>query len=90
MEVLFKPSFVRDFKKLPREAKEEVRRICLVVFPSLDNLKQFSEYDLKTLKGFHGYYRVRVGEYRIGLKEKNGGVTFMRVKHRKDIYQVFP
>jgi len=90
MKVSFKPSFVKDFKKLPREAKEKARRICLVTFPSLDNLRRISEYDLKMIKGFHGYYRIRVGEYRIGLKEEKGGVIFMRVKHRKDIYKVFP
>lgn len=90
MEVSFKPSFVRDFKKLPRDVKEKVRQICLASFPSLDNLKQFSEYDLKILKGFHGYYRIRIREYRIGLKEENNEVVFMRVKHRKDIYKVFP
>jgi mRNA-degrading endonuclease RelE of RelBE toxin-antitoxin system len=43
MEIFFKPSFIKDFKKLPKEIKSKIKRICVEVFPSAKNLK-----DIKT------------------------------------------
>ncbi|HEC30395.1 MAG TPA: type II toxin-antitoxin system RelE/ParE family toxin [Candidatus Yonathbacteria bacterium] len=87
MKTFFKPSFVKDFKKLPPQIKQKVEVICFWDFFSLLNKK---ELDVKALKGFKGYYRVRLGDYRIGFKKESDCVVFMRVKHRKDIYKLFP
>jgi len=46
--------------------------------------------NLKKLKGFKTAYRIRVGDYRIGLFISNDTVEFARVVHQKDIYKVFP
>lgn len=47
--------------------------------------------NLKKLSGFKTYYRVRVGDYRIGI-EKIDEVTirFITLAHRKEIYKIFP
>jgi mRNA interferase RelE/StbE len=45
---------------------------------------------LKKLKGGGNYYRVRVGEYRVGLVIEGDSVTFMRFLDRKEIYRYFP
>ena len=36
------------------------------------------------------YYRIRIGDYRIGIKGEGDVIVLMRVMHRKDIYRVFP
>jgi mRNA interferase RelE/StbE len=36
------------------------------------------------------YYRIRLGDYRVGLKIENNTVCFVRFLHRKDIYRYFP
>jgi len=46
--------------------------------------------NLKKLKGYKEYYRIRVGNYRIGLQIQNDVVTFAAFLHRKDIYKKFP
>jgi mRNA interferase RelE/StbE len=46
--------------------------------------------NLKPLEARGKYYRVRVGDYRIGLVFERGTVTFLRCLHRKDIYRYFP
>jgi mRNA interferase RelE/StbE len=46
--------------------------------------------NLKKLRYSGDYYRVRVGEYRVGLILEGGVVTFVRCLHRKDIYRYFP
>lgn len=90
MNISFKPSFVKDFKSLPFEIKTEVRKICIVIFPKLKNLFDFKEYPIKKISGFQKYYRIKIGDYRIGLKKETSDICFVRVKHRKDIYKVFP
>jgi mRNA interferase RelE/StbE len=45
---------------------------------------------LKKLSGYDAYYRIRVGDYRIGVKIENTLVFFVVFDHRKDIYKGFP
>lgn len=44
----------------------------------------------KKLKGEDDCYRIRVGDYRIGLTIEQGAVTFVRVLHRSEVYRYFP
>lgn len=88
MNVEFRASFSRDLKnvrtkellKRIRETIEEVERV--------HSLQDIS--GLKKLKGASKFYRIKVGEYRIGLALKGDTVVFMRCLDRKDIYRYFP
>jgi len=43
------------------------------------------------MRGYKDYYRIRVGNYRIGCKvDAENSIIFYRVKSRSDIYKVFP
>ncbi|WP_449420139.1 type II toxin-antitoxin system RelE family toxin [Phormidium nigroviride] len=53
-----------------------------------ENLVDFN--NIKRLKADGNYYRIRVGDYRIGFTEDEDTITFVRVLHRKDIYRYFP
>jgi len=90
MNIFFKKSFLKDFKKLPEETREEVRKICLSLFPKIDSLREFKTHPLKKLRGFENYYRIKIKDFRIGFKKTNTEVIFMRVLRRKDIYKNFP
>lgn len=46
--------------------------------------------NLKKLRAEGSYYRVRVSDYRIGFTEDEGVITFIRVLHRREMYQYFP
>jgi mRNA interferase RelE/StbE len=50
---------------------------------------------LKKIQGYETYYRIRLGDYRLGIEiieegAKEDGVYFIRFLHRKDIYKYFP
>ena len=45
--------------------------------------------NLKKLKGHSSAYRIRMGDYRIGLFEQSDAL-FAAFEHRKDIYNRFP
>ena len=46
--------------------------------------------NLKRLDARAKYYRIRVGDYRIGFVFEQGAVTFVRCLNRKEIYRYFP
>jgi mRNA interferase RelE/StbE len=45
---------------------------------------------LKKLSGFKTAFRIRTGNYRIGVLYQNGIIYFVAFAHRKDIYKQFP
>jgi mRNA interferase RelE/StbE len=46
--------------------------------------------NLKSLKGTKNYFRLRVGDYRIGLALEDETVILVRFLNRKEIYRYFP
>ena len=46
--------------------------------------------NLKRLDARGKYYRIRVGDYRVGFVFEQGAVTFVRCLNRKEIYRYFP
>ena len=45
---------------------------------------------LAKIQGFESFYRIRVGDYRVGVEIVGQEVTFLRVLHRKEVYRYFP
>ncbi|MEO8166877.1 MAG: type II toxin-antitoxin system RelE/ParE family toxin [bacterium] len=45
---------------------------------------------LKKLTPSKDAYRIRVGDYRIGITISSDTITFVRFLHRKEIYRHFP
>ncbi|WP_202807006.1 type II toxin-antitoxin system RelE family toxin [Planktothrix agardhii] len=45
---------------------------------------------LKKLQGYDTFYRIRLGNYRIGIELNEDTIIFTRFLHRKDIYKFFP
>ena len=88
MTVSFRKSFARDLKKL-KDAKVQDRvRAVIEAVEGADSLADLP--DAKKMSGSSGYYRVRVGSYRVGLAVEGDEVEFVRVLDRKDIYRYFP
>jgi len=52
------------------------------------NLSELSNF--KKLRGGGAYYRVRLGDYRVGIALEEGAVIFVRVLHRREVYRYFP
>ena len=88
MRTAFRASFLRDLEKLnDRRVRRQVRAVIEAV-ESADALADLP--NVKRMSGGGGFYRVRIGDYRIGLATGDGEVEFVRVLHRKDVYRHFP
>ncbi|MFH7243646.1 MAG: type II toxin-antitoxin system RelE/ParE family toxin [Spirulina sp.] len=88
MKVEFRKTFEKDLRKasdkiLFRKIKE--------VIESVERTERLDEIsNLKKLKGGDNYFRIRVGDYRIGLFLEEDIVFFVRVMHRREFYRYFP
>ena len=89
MKVEFKKSFAKDLKKKSDDRKllDKVKQIIEYV-DHADDISQIS--NLKKLKAQDDFYRIRSGEYRIGLIIEGDTVIFVRLLHRSEIYRYFP
>ena len=88
MKVAFRESFLRDLRAI--KDQPVLRRIRDVIDNIAQSEKPTDISNLKKLKGKGQFYRIRIGEYRIGLKFEVDTVTFVRVLNRKEIYRYFP
>ena len=88
MKVEFKKSFLKELKKLKNRSLKNSIAESIIQVESAKNIAQIK--NLKKLSGYDVYYRIRVGDYRIGLKIEKDVIYFVVCEHRKDIYRKFP
>ena len=88
MIVTFRKSFEKDLSKL-RDANL-LQKIQAVIEEAEAAINLLDINNLKKLKADGNYYRIRVGNYRIGLVLDETEIVFVRVLHRKEMYRYFP
>lgn len=88
MKVEFKKAFLKDLKKLRDKSLKKSITDCIIQVESAENISQIR--GAKKLVGYDVYYRIRLGDYRIGIKYVDEVVYFAALEHRKDIYDKFP
>jgi mRNA interferase RelE/StbE len=88
VKVRFKASFAKDLRSLKDKALLERIKELIVQIESAQGLSEVS--NLKKLHGGGEHYRVRLGDYRVGMVTEEGVVVFVRVLHRREIYRYFP
>ncbi|MFN5966173.1 MAG: type II toxin-antitoxin system RelE family toxin [Pseudanabaena sp.] len=88
MQVEFRKTFKQDLKKL--KDSKVLKRIQKVV-EEVELANGLSDIrNIKLLQGHEDFYRIRVGDYRIGLFVERETIAFVRVLHRKEVYRYFP
>ncbi len=88
MKVRFKESFARDLRNLKDKALLVRIRALIENVEKAESLADVG--GLKKLRGGGAYYRIRVGDYRVGLAVEEDAVAFVRVLHRREVYRYFP
>jgi mRNA interferase RelE/StbE len=81
-------AFVKDFRKLKN--KELARSILEVIKQVSEAASPGEIINLKKLSGYKSAFRIRIGEYRIGVTIEKNTLTFIAFAHRKEIYNRFP
>jgi len=88
MKTSFLRKFSKDVEKLDSKA---VKAAVLEIIEQIEAAETINDIrNVKKLSGFNTAYRIRLGDYRIGIFVEEDSVEFARIVHRKDIYDVFP
>jgi len=85
--------YTRKFlKELAALSPEIQTRVEPIVFEALESSNPFELGCLEKMKGYPDKYKIRIGDYRIGitLDKKSQIVICERIAHRREIYRVFP
>jgi mRNA-degrading endonuclease RelE of RelBE toxin-antitoxin system len=89
LKVEYRQLFLKDLKKLKKQpVYEQVFNLAFETLPNAEDLKDLS--NVKALKGYPNRYRIRIGNYRIGIEMSGEKVEMMRVLHRREFYRYFP
>ena len=88
MIVIIDKSFEKDTDII--DDKSVKINIATIIQNVLNAESIFQIKNIKKLKGFKNQYRIKTGNYRLGIKIEKDSVKFIRCLHRKDIYRYFP
>jgi mRNA interferase RelE/StbE len=88
MKVSFESSFGRDLKSI--KDKTVFKRIEQTITEAKAAATLNEIKNLNKMRGYQSFFRIRIGDYRIGLEVLEDEVVFVRVLHRKEIYRYFP
>jgi len=88
MEIKIDKSFQKDTMRI------KDKTILQKVANTIANVQRARNLDeiknLQKIKGTTSMYRIRIGDYRLGIFVSESSVEFIRCLHRKDIYKYFP
>lgn len=89
MEVEYRQAFLKDLKQLKSSSSyQSIYDLAFTTLPSINTLQDIP--DIKAMKGYAGRYRIRIGDYRIGIEVNESVIEIMRVLHRREFYRYFP
>ena len=89
MKLLYGKRFSKDLDAIRHEAKVKKKLLELIEqFKETDSLANLK--GVRKIEGYQNYFRIKVGNYRLGIKLTKKRIELIRFLHRKEIYRRFP
>ena len=89
MKVIYTKTFLKDLSKVfPDKRRKQIEKFVFVELPGLSSIE--SAGNIEQMTGFKNYYKVRFGDFRVGMNKKDNTIEVLRVLNRKEIYKYFP
>ncbi len=88
MNVLYEKSFLKDLKKRTDSILKKRVGSIITEIKRAEDKSELS--NIEKLKGHDSAYKIRIGDYRMGLFIEENSIIFSRLLHRKEIYKKFP
>lgn len=89
MHISAEKYFLKELNLLDKTMKKRIEDFLIFTeeheWQEIENI-----FQIKKLVGYQEYYRLRIGDYRVGIKKTENILKLVRVRHRKDIYRYFP
>ena len=89
MKLLYGKRFSKDLDAIHHEAKVKKKLLELIEqIKETDSLAYLK--GVRKIEGYQNYFRIKVGNYRLGIKLTKKRIELIRFLHRKEIYRRFP
>ncbi len=88
MEIKVNTTFLKELARIPTSKRLKIEQFVFNDAPAFRRQEDIP--NLRKLKGYKYFYRIRFGNYRAGVRIENNILIFERLLHRKDIYKFYP
>ena len=88
MRVEYSKQFLKELARIPSKTRVSIEKFIFDELPDLNNISESRK--IESLKGYKDFFKIRFGNYRVGLLKENEIIVVRRVLHRKEIYRYFP
>ena len=88
MEVDFTKNFLKIIENLKNEELLQKIQDTIDIVIIANSIAEIP--NIKKLSGYKFYYRIKIGDYRVGIEKIENQMKFLTFQHRKDIYKKFP
>jgi mRNA interferase RelE/StbE len=89
VQVIYTKTFLKDLSKVfPAKRRKQIEKFVFEDLPELSSIENAG--NIEQMTGFKNYYKVRCGDFRVGIIRKNNTIELLRVLNRKEIYKFFP
>ncbi|TAF74220.1 MAG: type II toxin-antitoxin system RelE/ParE family toxin [Bacteroidetes bacterium] len=87
MKIVIGRKFHKDVIKLSSDVQKKV----FVLLHEIEKAGDLKKFDVTKIVGYKNYFRIRIGNYRIGYQvAEDGTLLFERVAKRDEIYKIYP
>jgi mRNA interferase RelE/StbE len=89
VQVAYTKTFLKDLAKVvPQKRRQQIEKFVFDELPLLPSVE--SAGNIEKMIGHKNHYKVRFGNYRVGIIKSGNQLELLRVLDRKDIYKFFP
>ena len=89
MQVVFTKTFLKDLAKVfPAKRRSQIEKFVFEELQKFNSLEEVGTAEKMT--GYREFYKIRFGDYRVGIYKSEKLIELRRVLNRKEIYKYFP
>lgn len=89
MQIVYTKTFLKDLAKvIPVKRRQQIEKFVFEDLPVIESLVHAG--NIEKMTGYKNHYKVRFGDYRVGIFKNNNIIELQRVLNRKEIYKFFP
>jgi mRNA interferase RelE/StbE len=88
MIIFYQKKFLKDLAWIPSPLRKKIEDFVFKELPAAANFSHVK--GVENMTGYPHYYKIRFGDYRLGIHYENGSLTVERILHRREIYRYFP
>ncbi len=89
MQIAYTKTFLKDLAKVaPAKRRLQIEKFVFEELPVFFSIEEVGKIEKMT--GYIDHYKMRFGDYRVGMFKNNNVIELKRVLNRKEIYKFFP